>query len=178
MSKEIEIERKFVLSEIPFEIDREIKLKSVISQFYIEDDENPEKTFRVRASSFKNKTTYVRTIKTPIEDSDSIGQYEDEIFITEDEFIKFIEKSNKKITKTRFVSYIDGNKWEFDVFYDLDLIMCELEMIANTVEEVEEIENKLNNVEIPESIQKVLIKEVTGDKEFSNRSMAVSYNHV
>jgi CYTH domain-containing protein len=177
MSKEIEIERKFVLSDIPFDIDRELKLKSVISQFYIEDDKNPEKTFRVRVTSFKGKTTYVRTIKTPIKDRDSIGQYEDEIFISEDEFVKFIEKSNKKITKTRFVSYIDGNKWEFDVFYDLDLIMCELEMIADNVDEVEEVENKLNNVSIPESIQKVLIKEVTGEKEYSNRSMAVPYKH-
>jgi CYTH domain-containing protein len=91
------------------------------------------------------------------------------------DFIGFIQKANKKISKTRSVYYIDGNKWEFDIFTDFDLIMCELEMIAKNDEEVEEVEKKLNSIEIPESIQKVLIKEVTGDIEYSNRSMAITH---
>jgi CYTH domain-containing protein len=66
MSKEIEIERKFVLSDIPFDVKRDLTPKSVITQFYIEDDKDPEKTFRVRATSYMNETTFVRTIKTPI----------------------------------------------------------------------------------------------------------------
>jgi len=175
MSKEIEIERKFILSDIPFDVKRDLTPKSVITQFYIEDENEPEKTFRVRATSYMNETTFVRTIKTPIKNSDSIGQYEDEEVISAMDFIGFIQKANKKITKTRSVYYIDGNKWEFDNFTDFDLIMCELEMIAKNDDEIEEVEKKLNNVEIPESIQKVLIKEVTGDIEYSNRAMAITH---
>ena len=176
MSTEIEIERKFVLSDIPFDVKRGLKPSSTISQFYIEDDNDPEKTFRVRATTFQNETTYVRTIKIPIEKTNSIGQYEAEDEISEEEFQDYIKKANKRISKTRRVYYIDGNKWEFDNFMDFDLVMCELEMIAKTSEEAEEVEKKLFNVEIPEQIQKVLIKEVTGDKEYSNRVMAVPYN--
>ena len=177
MNTEIEIERKFVLSDLPSEVKDDLKEISTITQFYIEDEKEPEKTFRVRATTFKNETTYVRTIKIPFEDTNSIGQYEDEIFITENEFYNHIENSTKRISKTRRVFNIDGNKWEFDVFTDFDLVICELEMIAETSEEVEEVEKKLFNVEIPESIKKVLIKEVTGNKEYSNRSMAVPYTN-
>ncbi len=173
MSKEIEIERKFVLKRLPHLIKGASIIGRAITQYYIEDEDEPEKTFRVRLTSYKNKNTYVRTIKTPIKNSDSIGQHEDETEITEFDFNQCVQHANKRITKVRYVITIEGNKWEFDCFRDLDLIMCELEMIAKTEDVVEEVEKKLFDVKVPDSIKEVLIKEVTGNRDYSNRSLAI-----
>lgn len=171
MSKEIEIERKFVLSEIPHFVKYDISEKKIITQYYIEKD--PEETFRVRAITYKNETSYIRTIKTNIKDS--IAQYEDEIEISERMFNMYIDMSSKYITKIRTVVSLDNNVWEFDNFINIDLIMCELEMKAKSIEDVQEVEKKLLNIKLPDCIQEVLIKEVTGDIKYSNKNLAIKY---
>ena len=55
MSKEIEIERKFILSTLPSEVKNDLKARSVITQFYIEDDTDLEKTVSKMTVNLKQK---------------------------------------------------------------------------------------------------------------------------
>lgn len=156
----IEIERKFLLKSIP---DGKPSETIKIKQWYLKVDGIWE-----RARSMESNISgikWVHTIKTRISDSSNIEEERD---LSKDEFDDFVKrckgsKQNAKyITKQRRI-YPDGNlKWEVDVFSQkCHIIVAEVEIPTEDYELL-----------IPDFIQKKNLLEVTGMKQFSNRSLS------
>ena len=160
MMNMIEIERKFLLKSIP-----DIKPIEIIKikQWYLKINGIWE-----RARSMDSNLSgvkWVHTIKTRISDCSNI---EEERELTKKEFEDFIKvcKSSKQnaryITKERRIHIHDNLKWEVDVFSQkCHIIIAEVE-----------IPNEEYDLDIPDFIQKKSLLEVTGMKQFSNRSLS------
>ena len=159
----IEIERKYII-EIP---DKE-KMEncngyslSEIVQIYIES--SPRVTHRVRSRTINGKTVYTETKKIRI---DKMSSYEDEREISEMEFkciSQKIKQGTVPIVKERHSFEYRGQTFEIDVYPEWKN-SCIMET---------ELESRDKCVEIPAFIE--IIKEVTGDKAYSNASMAQSF---
>lgn len=156
----IEIERKFLLKAVP-----DLKPTEVIKikQWYLKVEGIWERARSMESSIYGIK--WVHTIKTRISD---ISNLEEEYEMTKKDFDDFVKrcKSSKQnakyITKKRRI-YPDGErKWEVDVFSQkCHIIVAEVEIPSEDYE-----------LEIPEFIQKKNLLEVTGMKQFSNRSLS------
>ena len=157
----IEIERKFLLKGIPDKKPSEI-IK--INQWYLKNEEGVWERIRSWNSNLNGKK-WIHTIKTRISDMSNI---EEEKEVTEKEFIAFQRKCHLKTNQGRSIIkerriYIDGeNKWEVDVFKSgCQLVIAEVEIPSEDYD-----------LSIPEFIEKKNLMEVTGLKQFSNRSLA------
>lgn len=155
----IEIERRFLLKSLPKEKPIEI-IK--IKQWYIKIDGIWER-IRIEDSNI-NGRKIIHTIKTKLS---PISSMEDEKIISKKEFQKFIkqsksDKNSKFISKKRYI-YTDGkHKWEVDCFKQkCHIIIAEVELPK---------EDYL--LELPTFIQKKLLMEVTGFKQFSSRNLS------
>lgn len=158
----LEIERKFLLKAMPSKEPDDI---FVIDQYYLKNNSGIWERARTYHSE-KSGDTYIHTIKTTISKRVNI---EDEKEITKEEYEAF--KSNclsknyesRYINKTRHV-YKEGDlKWEVDLFGSgYTLIMAEIE-----------IPKKNFKIDFPTYISDVLLLEVTGIKQFSNRSLSL-----
>ena len=146
----IEIERKFLLKAIP-----DLKPTEVIKikQWYLKVDGIWERA---------------RSMDSNIYGISDISNIEEEWDMDKSEFDDFVKrcKSSKQnaryITKERRI-YPDGElKWEVDVFSQ----KCHIIVAEN------EIPTEDYELEIPEFIQKKNLLEVTGLKQFSNRSLS------
>ena len=155
----LEIERKFILKSIPKTTPVE-KIK--IEQWYHKIDDVWERVRKCESS--KNGVYYVHTIKTPVSD---LANMEDEKLLTKEEFNSFVklcvDDSSKFISKERLVyPHTGGLKWEVDVFNSgHHLIIAEIEIPSEDYE-----------VKIPKFIKQKLLLEVTGMKQFSNKSLS------
>ena len=158
----IEIERKFLLKSMPDILPSEI-IK--IDQFYFKNKEGIWERVRQYDSNVNGKK-WIHTIKYRINE---MSNEEIEKEISKKEFDKFKTKcyTNKlnarHIRKERWV-YPDGDlKWEVDLFKDnYHLIIAEIEIPSEDYE-----------LNIPEFINKKSLLEVTGLKQFSNRSLSI-----
>jgi CYTH domain-containing protein len=157
----IEIERKFLLKGLPDKKPTDI-IK--INQWYLKNDEGVWERIRSWDSNTNGKK-WIHTIKTRISDMSNI---EEEKEVTEKEFLAFQRKCHSKINQGRSIIkerriYIDGeNKWEIDLFKSgCQLVIAEVEIPTEDYE-----------LAIPEFIEKKNLMEVTGLKQFSNRSLA------
>lgn len=158
----IEIERKFLLKAMPDILPSEI-IK--IDQFYFKNKEGIWERVRQYDSNVNGKK-WIHTIKYRINE---MSNEEVEKEISKKEFDKFKTKcyTNKlnarHIRKERWV-YPDGDlKWEVDLFKDnYHLIIAEIEIPSEDYE-----------LNIPEFINKKSLLEVTGLKQFSNRSLSI-----
>jgi len=158
----IEIERKFLLKAMPDILPSEI-IK--IDQFYFKNKEGIWERVRQYDSNVNGKK-WIHTIKYRIND---MSNEEVEKEISKKEFDKFKTKcyTNKlnarHIRKERWV-YPDGDlEWVVDLFKDnYHLIIAEIEIPSEDYE-----------LNIPEFINKKSLLEVTGLKQFSNRSLSI-----
>lgn len=151
----LEIERRFLLKSTP-KISRAIMDKSVwIDQYYC------AKGVRVReyTEELTFNRSYIKTIKTNI--SHGVNK-EIECAITEKEFNTFIKTATNKISKRRIYKKSGKLTWEIDIFgAPMCLIIAEVEL------------DRINQrILIPNFIKDVLIMEITGIKEFSNKSLS------
>lgn len=144
-----EFERKWLLKKKP-----KIKFDSkiLIIQFYLDG-------LRYRSSYYNNKGTYEKIKKVSI----GIGHNEELNCeqITSKEWWKNYKLAEKVITKTRFIKNSNGLKFEIDIFSKLSLIMMEVEDVQLT-----------DSIAFPTEIEKEIIMEVTGLKEFNNYNLA------
>jgi CYTH domain-containing protein len=156
----IEIERKFLLKSIP-----DIKPTEIIKikQWYLKVDGIWERARSMDSNIYGIK--WVHTIKTRISD---ISNIEDEYDMDKDEFDDFVKRCKSAKQNARYITkerriYPDGElKWEVDVFSQkCHIIVAEIEIPSEDYE-----------LEIPEFIQKKNLLEVTGLKQFSNRSLS------
>ena len=80
-----------------------------------------------------------------------------------------ITKAEFAISKLRHNYHYSNRKWEMDVMGD-DLKLCFLEM---EMDEKEDINDPQHIKEMPEHLRSLIVKEVTGDKLFSNRAISI-----
>ena len=156
----IEIERKFLLKSIP---DRKPAETIRIKQWYLKVDGIWERARSMESSLFGKK--WVHTIKTRISE---ISNLEEERQLSKEEFEDFIKRCkserhiSKYIAKERRIYTYGDLKWEVDVFSQKShIIVAEIEVPSEDYDLV-----------IPEFIQKKVLLEVTGLKQFSNRSLS------
>ena len=157
---DIETERKYVI-RIPKQSDMQGDphyTRSEIVQTYLISP--PLITHRVRKRVFDVKTVYTETKKIRI---DEMSSFEDEREIGEDEYLLLLQNKKtgtKHLIKTRHTFLYSGQVFEVDVYPEWKS-SCIMET---------ELSSKHKNVEMPPFIE--IIREVTGDKKYSNAAMA------
>jgi CYTH domain-containing protein len=158
----LEIERKFLLKSLPkIEPDEIIK----IEQYYLKNDEGVWERARTYHSNVRGDF-WIHTIKKSLSKGVNI---EDERHMSEKEFNLFVSKCKSGKWDSRFIEkeriiYKDGElKWEVDNFLSgYSLIIAELE-----------VPKKRFKIQFPDFITDVMLLEVTGLKQFSNRSLSL-----
>lgn len=160
----VEIERKFLLKSLP-NIDPIDSIK--IDQFYLKNDLGIWE--RVREWESRSGIRYIHTIKKSISKLENLEEEKD---ISESEFLDFKDRcldpksSSKFIKKVRHIYPFGKLNWEVDEFDNgYHLIIAEVE-----------IPTKYFKLKIPNFIKDVCLLEVTGLKQFSNRSLSLDIN--
>jgi CYTH domain-containing protein len=151
---EYEIERKFLLSALPrmpdpakvFEID----------QGYLPGARLVERLRRQRDSS--GQTKYYRTVK--------IGVGIQRMELEEETDAKTFEHlwlltDGRRLRKRRYVVPQGDRYWEVDEFLDRELVLAEMEIPTAETE-----------IAVPDWLRPVLVRDVTGERKFTNRSLA------
>lgn len=163
MSSKIEIERKFVI-QLPC-IDKLQAVpgfeSSIITQIYVKG--NPGDTHRVRKREFADRIEYTENVKRRI---NKISAYEDERIIDEVRFKELsalTEDGTGPVYKTRCTVPFEGKTIEIDIYPEWQK-SCIMEI---------ELEREDEEIRLPEYIEPIC--EVTGDKKYSNHSMARSF---
>ena len=163
MDKNIEIEKKYIIL-IPEEKElssMENYDKSNITQIYLSSEKAV--THRVRSRERSGKVTYTETKKIRI---DKCSAFEDEREITAEEFSELCKKArvdSNPIKKVRHTFLYLGQLFEIDVYP-----AWKSTAILET-----ELESRETQVEFPDFIK--ILRDVTGDKRYSNASMAKSF---
>ena len=159
MNKEnLEIERKFLLKKVPKFLAKDVD-KFLIHQVYHEINGKIHR-FRMTENlrSQDEDRTYIECVKTSI----SHGVFEEiEKEIGQNKFDRMIKKPHRYIIKERTVYKANGLKWEIDKYHDISLVTLEVEL--------DDIHQK---IEVPETIEKEIIAEVTGQQVFSNYNLS------
>lgn len=151
----LEIERKYLIKMPDIQMLCEMaNCKGVdISQAYLD---IPDKNVRIR----KRNGIYIKTEKSKITD---ITRYESESLITEaqyTELLKYRHPLLETVTKTRYCLLWMGKYFEIDVFpFSKDYAYVEIELTSED-----------EQFTIPDFIE--VIKEVTVDKRYTNKSIA------
>jgi CYTH domain-containing protein len=159
----IETERKFVILIPDMECVRAERnyTESNIEQIYLSDS---ELTRRVRKREYLNgECEYTENTKKRISRMSAI---ENERRITKEEYnflSKDIEDGAKPLLKKRVTFYYNGKTVEIDI-YPSRQMMAILEV---------ELRREDEDIKLPEYIK--VIKEVTGNKAYSNHSMAHNF---
>jgi CYTH domain-containing protein len=150
----IEIERKYLLRALPGMPAPSDVLE--IDQGYLPGDKLVERLRRQRSRD--GHVRYFRTVKlgsgverTEIEDETDRGVFEHLWILTE----------GRRLTKRRYLVPVGGRTWEIDEFTDRELVLAEIEL-ADADEPVD----------IPAWLRPVLVREVTDERLFTNRSLA------
>lgn len=148
----LEIERKYLLSGLPTLPDA---TTLEMRQGYIPGDRIVE---RLRASREGKKTRYYRTIKvgsgvvrTELEDETTSRIFDALWPLTE----------GKRLTKRRHQVPMGDLTWEIDEFTDRELVLAEIELPKPDTP-----------VEFPEWLAPFVVREVTGEVEFLNSTLA------
>jgi len=149
-----EIERKYLLNALP-RFPRPIHAYD-IDQGYIPGEKLMERLRRQRDE--KGDTRYFRTVKLGVgvrrmelEDETDQRVFEHLWQLTE----------GRRLTKRRYVVPNGKDLWEIDEFTDRPLVLAELEL-----------DHADAPVTIPDWLRPVLIREVTDEREYGNRSLA------
>lgn len=160
----LEIERKFLLKKIPFEL---FKCKTFfIEQFY--GTNLKEGNFRIRQElelaklSYKIRYILTKKINKQTDLTKAYINEELEREIDKKEFEELKSCCDKQISKSRLIfnDPVQGLKWEIDTFRHMRLIIAEVELPSDDYPLI-----------VPEEIKSVLITEVT-DPCFSNLYLA------
>lgn len=163
MDKNIEIEKKYIIL-LPGEKElssMENYEKSHITQIYLSSEAGV--THRVRSRERSGKVTYTETKKIRI---DKCSSFEDEREITEGEFFELCKKARADslpVKKVRHTFLYLGQLFEIDVY----------PAWKNTAILETELESREQVVKFPEFLK--IVREVTGERAYSNASMAKSF---
>lgn len=159
--KNLEIERRWLLCKLPtgLEPDETIHIK----QWYREDDGGIVR-YRQSISSKSSIAKFEKIIKTPI--APGVSEEENH-FIQGNKFGSEIGPSTRYVSKIRRIYHFGGLKFEVDDFRDMKLIICEVEF--------PNVEALNKPIEFHPGLHNLIIKEITGEREFSNFNLAKFY---
>ena len=150
----VEIERKYLLKALPAFPRASAVLE--IEQGYLPGDKLVERLRREQHPD--GSVCYYRTVKIgsgvtriELEDTTDRGTFEHLWVLT----------TGRRLTKRRHVVPNGTDTWEIDEFTDRTLFLAELELAKADAK-----------VAIPEWLEAVLVREVTEEKEYTNRSLA------
>lgn len=153
-----EIERKFLIYQTD-ELDKHVSEKTDIIQTYLV-RKIPDIQRRIRSMTTDGKCCYFYTEKrfvSPVE------REENERIITREEYDDLLSQVDKElvpIIKTRRILVFKGQRFEIDSYpFSSSLATMELEL-----------ESAEQHISFPPYVR--MIKEVTGDKRYSNASLA------
>ena len=159
-SNNLEIERKYIIEMPDFALisAQGEYTKSDILQIYLSAEGG--QTRRIRRREYQDKTVYIETVKIRV---DRMSSREIENEISKEEFDRLsaqIREGSKPLYKTRHTFNYLGNTIEIDVYPQWQSTdVMETELDGYDVE-----------IALPPFIN--VIKEVTGNKAYSNSSMA------
>jgi CYTH domain-containing protein len=147
-----EIERKFLLKRFP----KLEKINTVyqIQQWYHSDGFR----YRYQLEIPNGDVKIFKTKKTNI--SKGVNQ-EEETILSQNEFNELDLNNSLSVKKIRTVVKYKGHKLEIDKYEGLNIVILEVEL--------EDLNEK---IPMPKYIDKEILYEVTGIKEFSNKSLA------
>lgn len=147
-----EIERKFLLKRFP----KLEKINTVyqIQQWYHSDGFR----YRYQVEIPNGDVKIFKTRKTNI--SKGVNQ-EEETILSQNEFNELDLSNSLSVKKIRTVVKYKGHKLEIDKYDGLNIVILEVEL--------EDLNEK---IPMPKYIDKEILYEVTGIKEFSNKSLA------
>ena len=154
-----EIERKYLIEYPDIEALRQksFRIKSIV-QTYLRSE--PDVDRRVRMSEENGALTYTYTEKRTLT---RLTRAEDERKISREEYEAFLKDADTAfypVLKTRYCVRILGKVAEIDVYKNIkDFAICETEL-----------ESEEETVPRPDCVS--LIREVTGEKEYTNRRIA------
>lgn len=162
--KKLEIERKFLLKNLPV-FGAGVLSRDSIIQVYSKTEKG---WVRYRACSNDKGTSFIRTFKKKIDD----GIYEEvEKVVTLATFLKVLDDGTEKkvIDKIRYNYLYNNQKFEIDVFNDMRLVVMEIELKS--------MEQK---IDFPKVISNEILSEVTKVPGMTNLAMAtkVSKKHL
>ncbi len=162
----LEIEKKFLLKALP---DKKYDDKYLIDQYYWKNKSNIWERARTYHSEISGDS-YIHTIKKSVSKSVNIED-EKELTISEFEIFKnrcLKDPTSRFISKERYIYRYGDLKWEIDNFDNgYKLIIAEIE-----------IPKKSYRVVLPDYISDVLLMEVTGLKQFSNRNLSIEMKNI
>lgn len=146
-----EIERKFLLAKFPTRIKPDEKY--VITQYYSGDIK-----YRKIICTITGRIAYEKIEKTFVQEGINNEKVDS---ITEQEYNQELKELNVvAIVKSRFVYNFQNLNFEVDVFANLDIVVCEVEL------------PNLDKVfTFPPSIDRLILDEVTSNKKFSNKHL-------
>jgi CYTH domain-containing protein len=149
-----EIERKFLLGALPSMPEPVDVLE--IDQGYLPGVRFVERLRRQRHR--EGQTRYFRTVK--------IGIGVQRMELEEETDPKTFEHlwlltDGRRLRKRRYVIPDGDRYWEVDEFLDRDLVLAEMEIPTVDTE-----------ITVPEWLRPVLVREVTGERKYTNRSLA------
>ena len=161
-SKPYEIERKFLIKYPDLEFLNKLSTcsKVEIVQTYLNLSENSEEEVRVRKRGLNGNYIYFKTTKRKLTD---IKRIEVEKRLSKEEYLELLRntKDKRQIIKDRYCLSYDNQYFEIDVYpFWNDKATIELEL-----------DNENQEIKFPPFIE--VIKEVTGDKEYSNSQLAI-----
>jgi CYTH domain-containing protein len=156
VSAELEIERKYLLRALP-EMPRVVDVLE-IDQGYLPGERLVERLRRQRSRD--GTVAYFRTVKM----GSGLQRLELEEETTQPIFEHLWQLTDgRRLRKRRhLVPSEDGDRyWEIDEFVDRELVLAEMEL-----------DDIASDVRIPAWLASVLVREVTTEKEYTNRSLA------
>ena len=162
-NKGIEIERKYIIKmpDAGILASQESYTKSAILQIYLPSEKG--ETHRVRRREYSDKTLFFETRKIRM---DRMSSTEIESEISEERFNLLAEKpldGTLPIEKVRHTFIYLGQLFEIDVY----------PLWKSTAIMETELDSRDREVEIPAFIE--IIREVTGDRAYSNASMSKNF---
>lgn len=155
--RDVEIERKFLLNELPSLENAEGPVE--IEQGYLPGDRLVE---RLRRVTSEEGVELFRTLK----EGSGLTRLEIEESVPPEVFARFWPLTEGRRIRKRRYRVPDGKlKWEIDEFLDRDLLLAEVELPEQQAE-----------VEVPEWLRPHVEREVTEDSAYSNLSLARASN--
>lgn len=163
MSIPVEIERKFVIvmPDLSLLSSLDGYTSSEIEQTYLSSENGV--TRRVRARKYQSHTVYTETKKVRIDD---MSAHEDEREVSRDEYVTLLgemKEGTLTIRKTRHTFDFCDRIFEVDIYP---------QWCRTAILEVE-LDSRKSDISMPDFIR--VVAEVTGDKTYSNASMAMKF---
>ena len=156
----LEIERKYIIEmpDVAILLKEEKYSSSEILQIYLPSEQGM--THRIRRRIFQDRTQYTETVKLRV---DKMSSEEREGELSAEQFTHLsinIKEGTRPLNKTRHTFLYLGQLFEIDIYPEWH----------HTAIMETELSSRETQVKMPEFIR--IIKEVTGDKAYSNASMS------